>query len=349
MANTQAMHQITEQPEVPTGRLRYLAARLHYAHLYRSSEPSAKAKMLAFPEQATTLKKELSRSKLLGITSDDRYIYLFDYHSNSSVIREIGRLRELTFRAVGEGTQKPRDIDGYDKTYRHIILWDESAKEIVGSYRIGEAFKIRTQGRKGALYTDELFTVGNQFEHIYPYAVELGRSFIQPKYWSKKGLDSLWQGIGAYLATHPHVRYLFGGVSISNDYPEIAKQQIIGLYQHFFKPQNASAYASARMPYRCNRAITEAYRRKTYHQAFKELKTDLAAQNLTIPVLFKHYVELCHKQGVKFIDFNIDPDFSFCIDGLILIDLNQIKESKRRRYLKTTPPLNATESIFPAQ
>ncbi|GAA6138926.1 hypothetical protein NBRC116583_26730 [Arenicella sp. 4NH20-0111] len=333
MGYAQKTYASTELPSAPLGRLRYLAARLHYAHHCHTARKTEKPKMIAFPEHPSALQKELNKSKLLGTTNNGQQIFLFDYHINSSVIRELGRLRELTFRAVGEGTHKPRDIDSYDKTYRHIVLWNERAQEIVGAYRIGEAFRLKEHKTPASLYTHELFKYENQFSEIYPYGIELGRSFIQPKYWSKRGLDLLWQGIGAYLRMHPHVRYLFGGVSLSNDYPELAKQQIIGLYRYFFRPENAAEYASSRMPYQCNRAVTEVYRGKTFDQAQRELSLELASQDLSIPTLFKHYVSLCHSDGVKFMDFNIDPEFSYCIDGLILVDLTKIKDSKKRRYL----------------
>ncbi len=317
----------------PLGRVKYMAARLKYTHQYRKSAAELKAKMVAFPEPKRRLAKELKQSKRLGATPDGKHIYLFDYSLNSSVIRELGRLRELSFRSVGEGTHKLRDIDKYDKTYRHIVLWDDTEQEIVGAYRIGEAFRLIKNDGAHALYTNELFEFKSQFDDIFPFAIELGRSFIQPKYWTKRGLDYLWQGIGGYLKTHPQVRYLFGAVSISNDYPELAKQQIAGFYQHFYQPCNANNMATARMPYRLNRSVIENYRSLSVAQASRQLKRALNQQGVVLPTLYKHYSELCEPQGVNFVGFNVDPDFSFCVDGLILVDLNHIKENKKRRYL----------------
>lgn len=319
----------------PENVIKYMAARIKYKHQYRTSPASEKARMVAFPESKKRLKRELSQSKHLGKTPDNKQIYLFDYCINSSVIRELGRLRELSFRAVGEGTQKLRDIDRYDKSYRHIVLWDDLQQEIIGAYRIGEAFKLIDGQNHSQLYTSKLFKFSNGFESIFPHAIELGRSFIQPKYWNKRGLDYLWQGIGAYLKSHPHVHYLFGAVSLSNSYPDLAKQQIVGFYQYFYQPNHVTNLATAKRPYYLNRSVIESYRNQNLQQASKMLKRSLNKQRVSLPTLYKHYADLCEQPGTNFIDFNIDPDFSFCIDGLVLVDIKHIKANKKRRYLTT--------------
>jgi hypothetical protein len=248
-------------------------------------------------------------------------------------MRELGRLRELTFREVGEGTLKNRDIDQYDKRYKHIVVWDLELQEIIGAYRIGEAWSLSEKARQSSLYTFQLFDYHAKFEDKFPYAIELGRSFIQPKYWGKRGLDYLWMGIGAYLKTHSQVRYLFGAVSISNELPDLAKQQIISCYQYYYQPADAQEYASAKTPFRTDRGLLESHRGQTFGARLKELKIQLKNQNVSLPTLYKHYSELCEPEGVKFIDFNVDPDFCFCVDGLMLVDLAFIKDKKRQRYL----------------
>ncbi|RBP48454.1 GNAT family N-acetyltransferase [Arenicella xantha] len=308
-----------------SGRCRHmLNARRYAAH---ESQP------IAFPEARHRLRRELASSRRLGITPDGKHIYLFRYRPNSSVLKELGRLRELTFRAVGEGTQRSRDIDEFDKTYLQIILWNDQESEIVGSYRVGEAFNLVKKRDTSALYTNGLFDYRDQFINCMPQALELGRSFIQPKYWTKRGLDYLWQGIGAYLQAHPNIRYLFGAVSISNELPDLAKQQIVACYQHYFQPDNHDQFAAARLPFQTNRSILESYRDKSFAQASAHLKQSLKRQGVSLPTLYKHYAELCEPQGVRFIDFNIDPKFSFCVDGLMLVDLSHIKPQKRKRYL----------------
>ncbi len=328
----------------PDSLLQYAAARLKVARQYRNAGPAQAAKLLSPPEPRKSLIKELKNSELLGTTLTGNQVFLVEYSLNSAVLRELGRLRELSFRAVGEGTLRLRDLDKYDKVYRHVVLWNNSDQEIVGAYRIGEAFNICTDHNQRdpsfvntkALYTHELFAYQPKFTPIIQQGIELGRSFIQPKYWSSRGLDSLWQAIGAYLSSRPEVRYLFGAVSISNEYPDLAKQEIVGLYRHFYQPEDASSYAIARSPFISNRAILESFRNQSLAQAHALLRHTLNRHGVVLPTLYKHYAELCSFGGVRFIDFNVDSDFSMCIDGLIVADLNHIKESKKRRYLKPT-------------
>lgn len=317
----------------PNGYIEYLAGRWQHSRKFKKSRDQEFVNFVAYPEPRKRLIKELKASQHIGETPDGKQIYLFDYRINSSVIRELGRLRELTFRAVGEGTKRIRDTDKFDKTYRHIVLWDENASEIIGAYRIGEAFKLGGANKLDQLYTNRLFSYQHKFLALFPNAIELGRSFIQPKYWTRRGLDYLWLGIGAYLKAHPQIRYMFGAVSISNDFPALAKQQIVGCYQHFFQPEDAKEYAFSKLPFDCERSVIESYRDMTYPEAVRSLKTSLSQQNVTLPTLYKHYAELCEPAGTKFIDFNIDPEFSYCIDGLMLVDLKFIKPSKSARYL----------------
>lgn len=296
---------------------------------------------LASPQSRKKLLKELNTSQLLGQTPDGKEIYLCDYAGCPAIIKELGRLREMSFRAVGEGTMCATDIDIYDRYYRHIVLWDRKELEIAGAYRIGEAYKLVKRYGLNSLYTSELFEYSDKFEPYFAAGIELGRSFIQPRYWGKRSLDYLWLGIGAYLNAHPQVRYAFGAVSLSNDYPEFAKQQIVGCYAHFFSPQirhqqgleRSTPLARAKMPYRCDRSVLESYRDQSWDEALKSLQQSLRRHNLSLPTLYKHYTELCDPEGVQVIDFNIDPGFSYCVDGLMLVDLHHIRPKKHDRYI----------------
>ncbi len=148
-------------------------------------------------------------------------------------MQEIGRLREIAFRTVGEGTGEKRDLDHFDQHYRHLILWDEDDLEIAGAYRIGEGHR-RNREPDYPLYSESLFQYSEQMETIFAAGVELGRSFVQPRYWGKRSLDYLWYGIGAYLRRHPEVRYLFGPVSLSQSYPKRARDLLVWFYRHYF-------------------------------------------------------------------------------------------------------------------
>jgi len=290
------------------------------------------------PAKSRLIRKELKASELIGETNDGQQIYLFDYQPNSSVMREVGRLREISFRMVREGTGTAIDLDEYDRYYRHLILWDDRELEIVGSYRIGEASKILNEKGSNGLYSHTLFEYDKKLLPYLENSIELGRSFIQPRYWGKRSLDYLWYGIGAYLLKHPQIRYMFGPVSLSASYPEQAKQLISSFYGQLFG--NNSKLASARNPYQVkhNKKL-EQYapleNEADYKPAFSELKAELDKLGVRVPTLYKQYVELCHPGGCQFLGFNEDENFSDCIDALILVDLEKVKVKKRDRYINS--------------
>lgn len=288
------------------------------------------------PVNRALIRKELRSAECIGQTQDGKHIYLFGYRSNSSVMREIGRLRELSFRRVQEGTGKPLDLDEYDRYYRHLILWDEQDLEIVGAYRIGECAQILKERGVQGLYCHSLFAFE---EGMLPYmqsAIELGRSFVQPRYWGKRSLYYLWYGIGAYLARHPEIKHMFGPVSISASYPEAAQQKIIAFYMRIFGRR--SQLIHPRMPVTGSAAADDSAdhgiaSEDDYRQAFRQLKAQLDELGVKVPVLFKQYVELCHPGGCEFLGFNRDPLFSNCIDAMILVHIKDIHQEKRRRYI----------------
>jgi len=329
---------------LPYGQIQYLSGLIKQSstrwqakkQLKKDGESTCQkdlAPVIAYPEPRKKLIKELANSIELGTTPDGKQIYLFDYRPHSSLMREIGRLREVAFRSVGEGTMKARDVDGFDKYYRHIVLWDSQALEVVGAYRIGEAFNIYAQRGISGLYTHRLFDYKPQFISLFPQAIELGRSFIQPKYWGKRGLDYLWQGIGAYLKAYPQVRYLFGAVSISNDYPVDSISHIINYYSANYQGAKASNFATARNPYNLDKRLKQAYADIDSGEGIKQLKAVLKSQSCRVPTLYKHYAEFCASEGTQFIDFNIDPEFCDCVDSLVLVDLRYIKAKKQQRYI----------------
>lgn len=278
---------------------------------------------IAHPENRQHLKQEINQCEKLGDTSDGKSIYLYRYRCNSAVMREIGRLRELTFRAVKEGTGKRRDTDIYDTYYDHIVLWDDNALEIVGAYRLLQCqtiFDKSTNSCPGRppLYSQTLFRFEEDFNAYLAEGLELGRSFVQPIYWGKRSIDYLWHGIGAYLIKHPHIRYMFGPVSISQDYPNQAKSSLIDFYTHYFGSE--SNMATALNPFRGSetQSFPElSFSGDDYKGDFCRLKQFLAAKAVNIPTLYKQYTELCEPDGVRFLAFNIDKDFADCIDGLM--------------------------------
>ncbi|WP_295627945.1 lysophospholipid acyltransferase family protein [uncultured Nitrosomonas sp.] len=290
------------------------------------------------PARAKLIRKELKASQLIGKTQDGKHIYLFDYMPNSSVMREIGRLRELSFRQVQEGTGNALDVDSYDRYYRHLILWNEDELEIIGSYRIGEAQKIiKAQGEAG-LYTQSLFDFSPAFTPYLEQAIELGRSFIQPRYQGKRSLDYLWYGIGAYLYQHPEIRYLVGPVSMSIALPQPAQKVIASFYKELFG--NDKQLVLPKLPFEFDVVIDfmpfrQVVDETEYKQAYARLKEKTEELSVKVPVLYKQYVELCELGGCEFLGFNIDPEFSNCVDALILVHVDAIKEKKHQRYIES--------------
>ncbi len=283
---------------------------------------------IAHPEERQYLKSEFKKAQLLGETRDNKKIYLASYAENSVLMREIGRLREVSFRRVGEGSGKKRDLDKYDHYYKHIILWDDEKLELVGAYRIGESDYMM---HKSEFYSHSLFNFEEKFESYMENSIELGRSFVQPAYWGSRALDYLWQGIGAYLKKHPNVRYMFGTVSISNSIPNSAKEQIVALYlKHFGEKERL---VTSNLPYSVDIEEQLPNARASYEEDFLSVKENLAFMDTSIPILYKQYSDLCEDDGVKFLDFNIDPEFEYCVDGFILVDIHKMKAKKRARYI----------------
>ncbi|MCF7971695.1 MAG: lysophospholipid acyltransferase family protein [Methylococcaceae bacterium] len=313
--------------------------RKHTLNLAKKSKPAlfSTVQTVIHPVDTKALKKALYKSRLLGETKDGKKIFLYVCQDDCPVMREIGRLRELTFRTVEEGTGTPLDVDQYDCYYSQLVLWDDHDLEIVGAYRIGEGKKImETHGVEG-FYTHSLFNLQSEFEAYLPYSIELGRSFVQPRYWGQRSLDYLWYGIGAYLREHPHIKYMFGSVSISNAYPQMAKEVICGFYKQQFG--SSLDLAKAKQPFVVSeqtQALVDAEFQGDYKTSFKVLNSELKKLGVKVPTLYKQYVELCTDNGCHFIDFNIDPEFNNCIDSLVMIELDKITQKKRTRYIENT-------------
>ncbi len=285
----------------------------------------------AAPEERAVLRRHIKAGELLGETADGKKIYLFSGDQDPLVLREIGRLREISFRAVGEGTGKKRDIDSFDRNYLQLILWDDEDLEIAGAYRFAPCDQIPDH----LLYTQTLFDFKPAIQSVLEAGIELGRSFVQPRYWGRRSLDYLWYGIGAYLARNPHYRYLFGPVTLSNSFPPYAMALLVHYYTLHY-PAN-SDYATAKRPYLidaehqtlCQQLLPGSNAR----EEFVTLKEQLSQMQMAVPTLYKQYTDLCEPGGIEFAAFSVDPDFGDCVDGLIVVDLEKLKANKRNRYI----------------
>ncbi|MDQ7001472.1 MAG: lysophospholipid acyltransferase family protein [Ghiorsea sp.] len=316
-------------------------AKLMKKHLYRLG--SLKAPLFAtvsptaHPEKRQALRQDLQACKLLGQTQDGKQIYLAKYQADSSLMREIGRLREIAFRAVGEGTGSRRDVDKYDSHCFQLILWDDQDLEIVGAYRLCKIQQVvQASTELTPLYSQTLFDFSPAMDDIMTQGLELGRSFVQPRYWGRRSLDYLWYGIGAFLRQNPEYRYLLGPVSLSDHYPTAAKDLLVYFYSLYFGDKDCKV--RAKLPYRLTshtrEALAKQFTGQDYKQDFMHLKSSLKHMGCTVPTLYKQYTEICKPEGVSFLDFNIDPEFANCIDGLVVVDLTQLHEKTRKRYIE---------------
>jgi putative hemolysin len=315
------------------------AARLMRRHVYRLAHKRGLVfggqAPLAHPEPPESVRDELAaHAELLAELSDGKQALLLPGAASDIIMREIGRLRELTFRRVGEGTGMRRDLDAYDPHYEHLVLWDAQALRIVGAYRFGHGGQIlHDRGMKG-LYSASLFDYAPALEVRLAQGLELGRSFIAPAYWRSRALDQLWQGIGLYLQRYPDLRYLFGPVSLSVSLPREAREWIVAAHQHYF---GAPGLASARLPFQVSPSVLDGVRAELAGldpaAGLGRLRHHLDALGVTLPVLYRQYVDLVDADGVQFLDFGEDPGFSGCIDGLVMLDLAKLKAVKRARYL----------------
>ncbi|MFW3354554.1 GNAT family N-acyltransferase [Aliarcobacter butzleri] len=322
----------------PKGLNKDFLVNLYKKHLYALKKGKKSffqtQSAIAHPVSKIDLYNELKKSPLLGQTNDGKKIYLYDYVEDSIVLKELGRLREISFRKVGEGVNKKRDIDKYDVYYQHIILYDKNELEIVGAYRIGNSDMIFKEfGTKG-FYSNTLFQFNDEFMFYLQNSIELGRSFVQPKYWGTRALDYLWYGIGAYVKANPNIKYMFGPVSISGAFPAIAKDMLVFYYNYYYSSEKNLVEARTPFSYSSHiHDIKEFFTLEDKKRDFKSLKIALSNIGVNVPTLYKQYSELTLDDGVKFLDFNVDKNFGDCIDSFILVEIDKIKDSMKQRYM----------------
>ncbi|MCH9740891.1 MAG: lysophospholipid acyltransferase family protein [Epsilonproteobacteria bacterium] len=316
--------------------------KLFKKHLYRIAKGKkpvfSTEKCIAHPEDRQVLKQELQTCQELGKTSDGKKIYLYEYEKGSIILQEISRLREYTFRKVEEGTGKKRDKDEYDYYYKHIILWDDEELEIAGAYRIAESNFVYEDYDIEGFYTNSLFGFNSGFTPYLNNSIELGRSFVQPKYWGSRALDYLWQGIGAYLYENPHIKYMFGAVTLSASLPKSAQELIIHYYDKYYgnhhellNPKNKFLFPKDALD-----ELSYIFNGDDAQKDFRILREQLNYYGATVPTLYKQYADLCEEGGISFMGYNIDKEFGDCIDSFILVEIDKIKQKKRDRYIKSS-------------
>jgi len=315
------------------------AAKLMRKHVYllgRGRQGTFRtSKNIVHPTDKKLILRDIDAAEVLGETDDKIRILLVRHAAAPALMREIGRLRELTFRKVGEGTGRKIDLDDFDAYYMHIVLWDPAALEVVGAYRLAAGDEVYGNQGMNGFYTSTLFRFSEEFEKYLPQSLELGRSFVQPDYWNSQALDYLWHGIGAFLAARPQYNYLFGPVSVSASYTPEARELLVFFYRKWFGRKDAPVRAKHRFAFHkgTEEKLATVFKGEDYKQSFKELKQNLKHYGYAVPTLYKQYTELCDEGGVSFFDFGIDKDFNNSLDGFIFLEIGKIKEAKLERYI----------------
>jgi putative hemolysin len=327
----------------PAEAAEYLRCRTYL--LEPASRPAAgglrlpkRAVSVAAPTPQSALIHEissLSPDRLLS-ESGELAVFVAKQSEFPTVVREIGRLREIAFRKVGEGAGREIDLDRFDFHYDHLALWNRETNEIAGAYRVATAPDVLARHGLGGLYTGTLFRYSKQLlERIGP-AVELGRSFIRPEYQKQYApLLLLWKAIASYVARRPECATLFGAVSISNDYHPLSRHLLV----EFLQAHRAEALADLVAPRRAYRPDERLFRRMGTLRRVPEdlddlsaLIADLECDGKGVPILIRQYL----KTGGRHLCFNVDRHFSNALDALIMVDLRAAPVPLLDRYMGKT-------------
>lgn len=261
------------------------------------------------------------------IMSEKNYdVFLSSAATMPNIVNEIGRLREITFRSVGEGTNKRIDLDEFDVYYHHLFIWDREDRKIVGAYRVGKGDEIYFRyGIKG-FYIQNLFKIGKGFHSIMKEALELGRSFIREEYQQKPlPLFLLWKGLLIFLLKNPDYRYMLGPVSISNNFSKLSKSLIINFLKKNCFDEEMAKHIRPRKKFKVSHSIIDSELLLEKSNSIKSLDTlisDIEIGHNKVPVLLRQYIQL----NAKLIGFNIDPKFADAIDGFLVLDIHKVPE-----------------------
>ena len=268
------------------------------------------------------------------VAAGDYRVYIAQANQIPGLIREIARLREVTFRAVGEGTGQALDLDVFDRYYQHLFVWNEKTSEVVGAYRLGLTDKILPQYGLGGLYTRTLFQYDWDLVNSLTPAIEIGRSFVRQEYQRKHlPLLLLWKGIGTFVARNPKYRNLFGTVSMSNSYHEVSRQLVNGYFQQGNVNGVSRRLVSPRNPMRMKGAPFCDERGQVCYipdlDTLSEMVSEVESDRKGIPVLLRQYMKL----GGRVLACNVDPKFNMALDALLVVDLPRTEPRLLELYM----------------
>ncbi|WP_299761246.1 lysophospholipid acyltransferase family protein [uncultured Dokdonia sp.] len=287
-------------------------------------------------EIAVSISSDLIYEEIDKLRSNDRRllqsknyeVFLAPADEMLNTLREIGRLREITFRAIGEGTNEATDLDKFDRYYHHMFLWDSDAKKIAGAYRMGLGSEIFEKYGIDGFYLQDLFRFDTELHTMMSQSIEMGRAFIIKEYQQKPmPLFLLWKGIVHTTLRFPKHKYLIGGVSISNQFSNFSKSLMIEFMKsHYWDPYVAQ-YIRPKKEFKVR--LKDADKEFVFDESaadlnkFDKLIDEVEPGSLRLPVLIKKYI----KQNAKVVAFNVDPLFNNAVDGLMYIRIADLPES----------------------
>ena len=302
--------------------------------LGRSGNPSRHEEPIVAPIDATEIRDEIARLPANNcLLSSGSFDVLFaDSKDIPATVQEIGRLRELSFRQVGEGTGKQSDLDLYDSYYLHLFIWDNAKQCIAGGYRLGHTDKILDKYGSKGLYLNSLFKLDKELQQDMRSALEVGRSFVAPAYQKHySSLMLLWKGIAHYVARHPQYRILFGPVSISNDYHPVSQELLVRYLSHTNDEKRRASQVTPRQPYRSKEKVADTLvdLDTADLNVIADLLNTVEQDDKGVPVILRQYLKL----GGQILGFNIDPDFNNSVDCLLWVDLMRTEVPLLRKYM----------------
>lgn len=270
-------------------------------------------------------------ARLLG--NSEMSVFVVRADQAPAILAELGRLREMTFRAVGEGTGRCADLDDYDERYEHLLIWHDARCEIIGAYRIGRSDEILAAHGLAGLYTPTLFRFDRRFFGKLPPALELGRSFVRAEYQrSFAPLFLLWKGVAAYVARHPRYSVLFGAVSISDDYHPLSKEFLREFLERRHLAPELARWVRARhpLPRRLSlRTLIHPWAGPDGIDSLDQLVGRFEPDGKGVPVLLRQYLKL----GGRVAGFNVDRSFGDSIDCLLVVDLHRTDPRVLAKYM----------------
>ena len=294
------------------------------------------------------LEQELTQDKFVRKTNfDNNEIYIVTHHNSPNVMLEIGRLREIAFRNAGGGTGKETDIDDYDKAefpYKQLIVWNSEEKEIIGGYRflnLGEYMEYYN-GQDIKLATSKLFHLSENFKQNYlSHTIELGRSFVRPSYQSKKSgrkslfaLDNLWDGLGALVMQYPKIKYFFGKVTMYVHFDKFARDLLLFFMKKHFPDNENLAFPHEELPLSTSIEVLEnIFIGNNYKEDYKILSSQVRKRKENIPPLINAYMNL--SSTMRTFGTTINPNFGNVEETGILITIDDVYESKKKRHIDT--------------